>query len=102
MEDLHDGASQPARHDKVCAGVVTATKGSTHWEPKLAEIMRLRRHSSTARPHNPYRCPPGPYERASLVAYYLKTKKPRSKVLVLDAKDAFSKQKLFQQAWQQL
>jgi flavocytochrome c sulfide dehydrogenase-like protein/molybdopterin-binding aldehyde dehydrogenase-like protein len=47
-------------------------------------------------------CPPGPYERASLIAYYLKTKKPRSKVLVLDAKDAFSKQKLFQQAWQQL
>ena len=55
-----------------------------------------------AAPANPYRCPPGPYERASLIAYYLKTKKPRSKVLVLDAKDAFSKQKLFQQAWQQL
>jgi sulfide dehydrogenase [flavocytochrome c] flavoprotein chain len=55
-----------------------------------------------AAPVNPYRCPPGPYERASLIAYYLKTKKPRSKVLVLDAKDAFSKQKLFQQAWQQL
>jgi hypothetical protein len=36
-----------------------------------------------AAPANPYRCPPGPYERASLVAYYLKTKKPRSKVLVL-------------------
>lgn len=53
-------------------------------------------------PANPYRCPPGPYERASLIAYYLKTNKPRSKVLVLDAKDAFSKQKLFQQAWQQL
>jgi sulfide dehydrogenase [flavocytochrome c] flavoprotein chain len=55
-----------------------------------------------AAPTNPYRCPPGPYERASLVAYYLKAKKPRSKVLVLDAKDAFSKQKLFLQAWQQL
>jgi sulfide dehydrogenase [flavocytochrome c] flavoprotein subunit len=55
-----------------------------------------------AAPANPYRCPPGPYERASLIAYYLKTKKPRSKVIVLDAKDAFSKQKLFQQAWQQL
>jgi sulfide dehydrogenase [flavocytochrome c] flavoprotein subunit len=53
-------------------------------------------------PANPYRCPPGPYERASLIAHYLKTKKPRSKVIILDAKDAFSKQKLFQQAWQQL
>ena len=50
-------------------------------------------------PANPYRCPPGPYERASLIAWYLKTQKPRSKLLVLDAKDVFSKQKLFQQAW---
>jgi len=53
-------------------------------------------------PANPYRCPPGPYERASLIAYYLKTHKPRSKLLLLDAKDAFSKQKLFQNAWAQL
>ncbi len=53
-------------------------------------------------PANPYRCPPGPYERASLIAWYLKTKKPRSKLIVLDAKDAFSKQRLFQQAWAQL
>jgi sulfide dehydrogenase [flavocytochrome c] flavoprotein chain len=53
-------------------------------------------------PPNPYRCPPGPYERASLIAYYLKTRKPRSKLLLLDAKDAFSKQKLFQAAWPKL
>jgi sulfide dehydrogenase [flavocytochrome c] flavoprotein chain len=53
-------------------------------------------------PANPFRCPPGPYERASLIAYYLKTKKPRSKLIVLDAKDSFSKQCLFQAAWQQL
>jgi sulfide dehydrogenase [flavocytochrome c] flavoprotein chain len=53
-------------------------------------------------PANPYRCPPGPYERASLVAHYLKTRKPRSKLLILDAKDAFSKQKLFQNAWAEL
>jgi sulfide dehydrogenase [flavocytochrome c] flavoprotein subunit len=53
-------------------------------------------------PANPYRCPPGPYERASLIAHYLKTKKPRSKLILLDAKDAFSKQKLFQGAWQEL
>jgi sulfide dehydrogenase [flavocytochrome c] flavoprotein subunit len=53
-------------------------------------------------PANPYRCPPGPYERASLIAWYLKTHKPRSKILVLDAKDVFSKQKLFQDAWKQL
>ena len=44
----------------------------------------------------------GAYERASLIAYYLKSKKPRSKLIVLDAKDSFSKQRLFQAAWQQL
>jgi NADPH-dependent 2,4-dienoyl-CoA reductase/sulfur reductase-like enzyme len=53
-------------------------------------------------PANPFRCPPGPYERASLIAYYLKSKKPKSKVIVLDAKDAFSKQRLFQNAWKEL
>jgi len=53
-------------------------------------------------PANPFRCPPGPYERASLIAYYLKAKKPKSKIIVLDAKDAFSKQSLFQNAWKEL
>jgi sulfide dehydrogenase [flavocytochrome c] flavoprotein subunit len=53
-------------------------------------------------PANPFRCPPGPYERASLIAYYLKLKKPKSKVLILDAKDAFSKQGLFRNAWKEL
>jgi sulfide dehydrogenase [flavocytochrome c] flavoprotein chain len=53
-------------------------------------------------PANPFRCPPGPYERASLIAHYLKTRKPRSKLIVLDAKDQFSKQRLFQNAWQAL
>jgi NADPH-dependent 2,4-dienoyl-CoA reductase/sulfur reductase-like enzyme len=53
-------------------------------------------------PANPFRCPPGPYERASLIAYYLKTKKPKSKLIVLDAKDSFSKQRLFQTAWTEL
>jgi sulfide dehydrogenase [flavocytochrome c] flavoprotein subunit len=55
-----------------------------------------------APPDNPFRCPPGPYERASLIANYLKTSKPRSKLLILDAKDKFSKQGLFMQAWKQL
>jgi sulfide dehydrogenase [flavocytochrome c] flavoprotein subunit len=53
-------------------------------------------------PANPFRCPPGPYERASLIAYYLKTKKPKSKLIILDAKDAFSKQGLFRNAWKAL
>ena len=53
-------------------------------------------------PVNPARCPPGPYERASLIAHYLKTKKPRSKVIVLDAKDSFTMQWLFEAAWKEL
>jgi sulfide dehydrogenase [flavocytochrome c] flavoprotein chain len=53
-------------------------------------------------PANPFRCPPGPYERASLIAHYLKTTKPKSKLILLDAKDAFSKQRLFQNAWKEL
>jgi NADPH-dependent 2,4-dienoyl-CoA reductase/sulfur reductase-like enzyme len=55
-----------------------------------------------AAPATPYRCPPAPYERASLIAHYLKAKKPRSKVLILDAKDTYSKQHLYEEAWPQL
>ena len=55
-----------------------------------------------ALPALPYRCPPASYERASLIAYYLKAKKPRSKLIVLDAKDTFSMQRLFENAWAEL
>jgi sulfide dehydrogenase [flavocytochrome c] flavoprotein subunit len=48
------------------------------------------------------RCPPGPYERASLIAHYLKKYKPRSKVLILDANNYFPKQPLFTDAWNRL
>lgn len=55
-----------------------------------------------AAPPNPYKCPPGPYERASLIAHYLKTQgKGRSKILILDAKDRFAKQPLFLQGWRE-
>ena len=50
-------------------------------------------------PANPFRCPPGPYERASMIAHYLKNNKPRAKIVILDQKDKFSKQGLFQQGW---
>ncbi len=54
-------------------------------------------------PLAPYRCPPGPYERASMVAAYFKQAKPRSKVLVLDANpDVTSKGGLFKRAWSEL
>ncbi len=54
-------------------------------------------------PEAPYRCPPGPYERACQVAAYFKARKPRSKVLVLDAnQDVTSKGPLFKKAWAEL
>jgi NADPH-dependent 2,4-dienoyl-CoA reductase/sulfur reductase-like enzyme len=54
-------------------------------------------------PRAPYRCPPGPYERACQVAWYLKTRKPRSKVLVLDANDkVVSKEGLFRRVWEEI
>jgi NADPH-dependent 2,4-dienoyl-CoA reductase/sulfur reductase-like enzyme len=50
-------------------------------------------------PPNPYRCPPGPYERACMIAHFLKTKKPRAKLILFDAKKTFSKQAVFEQAF---
>lgn len=52
-------------------------------------------------PENPYRCPPGPYERVSLIANYFEQHKPNSKILILDPKDNFSKQGLFTAGWNQ-
>lgn len=54
-------------------------------------------------PPQPYRCPPAPYERACQVAFYLKTHKPRSKIVVLDANPVItSKRTLFERAWRDL
>jgi sulfide dehydrogenase [flavocytochrome c] flavoprotein subunit len=50
-------------------------------------------------PRGPFRCPPGPYERASMIAWYLKNKKPRSTVIVVDPADGFAKQGLFLEGW---
>ena len=50
-------------------------------------------------PNNPYRCPPGPYERACMIAHYFKTKKPKSKLVIVDPKKAFSKQPVFTEAF---
>jgi NADPH-dependent 2,4-dienoyl-CoA reductase/sulfur reductase-like enzyme len=54
-----------------------------------------------AAPENPYRCPPAPYERACMIAHYFKTNgKTKSKIVILDAKDKFTKQELFIQGWE--
>ena len=74
-----------------------------------AETVTLRRQLEAMRdggtcaiaiPEAPYRCPPGPYERACQIAHYLKTAKPKSKVLILDANpDVTSKGALFKRVW---
>lgn len=77
-----------------------------------AQTLNLRRQLETMAdggvfvmsiPKAPYRCPPGPYERASQVAYYFKNSKPKSKILILDANpDITSKKGLFTKAWADL
>ena len=70
---------------------------------KQLEEMRDGGVVAISVPLAPYRCPPGPYERACQIASYLKQAKPRSKVLILDANpDVTSKGKLFKQAWADL
>ncbi len=51
-------------------------------------------------PPNPFRCPPGPYERISMIAHILSNKNPKAKIIVLDPKEKFSKQALFTEGWQ--
>jgi sulfide dehydrogenase [flavocytochrome c] flavoprotein subunit len=76
-----------------------------------AQTMLLRRQLEAmkdggvfviAAPADPFRCPPGPYERVSMIAHYLKTNKPKSKIIILDAKEQFSKQGLFMGGWKAL
>jgi NADPH-dependent 2,4-dienoyl-CoA reductase/sulfur reductase-like enzyme len=82
------------------------------WVPGDGSQMQLLRRQLEAMkdggvvgmaiPPNPFRCPPGPYERISMIAHYLKRHKPRAKILALDAKEGFSKQPLFQDGWRAL
>lgn len=63
------------------------------------EAMREGGVFAMVAPPNPYRCPPGPYERISMVAHLLKQRNPTAKILILDPKEAFSKQSLFEEGW---
>ena len=68
-----------------------------------AQLHNLPDHGTVliCPPADPYRCPPGPYERATLIAWWLKRHKPRAKLLILDPKRSFSKQALFEHIWRQ-
>ena len=51
-------------------------------------------------PPNPFRCPPGPYERISMVAHVFRQRNPTAKIIIVDPKEKFSKQALFEEGWQ--
>ena len=78
-----------------------AYKGGSQTELLKSQIAAMPQGGTFAMvaPPNPYRCPPGPYERVSMVAHYLKANNPTAKIIVADPKPKFSKQGLFQEGW---
>ena len=78
-----------------------AYKGGTQVELLRAQIAAMPQGGTFAMvaPPNPYRCPPGPYERISMVAHYLRENNPTAKILLVDPKESFSKQGLFEDGW---
>ena len=79
-----------------------AYKAGSQSELLKAQIMAMPEGGRFAMvaPPNPYRCPPGPYERVSMVAHVLSQVNPTAKILVADPKPKFSKQALFEEGWQ--
>lgn len=79
-----------------------AYKAGSQTELLKAQVMSMREGGTycMVAPPNPYRCPPGPYERVSMVAHQLKQTNPTAKILIVDPKEGFSKQGLFEQGWE--
>ncbi len=78
-----------------------AYKGGSQTELLKAQVMAMPEGGTFAMvaPPNPYRCPPGPYERISMIAHQLKANNPTAKIIVADPKPKFSKMALFQEGW---
>ncbi|WP_171236575.1 NAD(P)/FAD-dependent oxidoreductase [Ruegeria sp. HKCCA6837] len=78
-----------------------AYKAGSQTELLKAQIMAMPEGGTFAMvaPPNPFRCPPGPYERISMVAHVLKKNNPTAKIIVADPKPKFSKMALFQEGW---
>lgn len=89
-------------HDQSTTDTITHAWKAGAQTALLANQLKAMQDGGTVvicAPPNPYKCPPGPYERASMIAYYLKKYKPKSKILILDPKSHFSKQSLFIEGW---
>ncbi|WP_298819216.1 NAD(P)/FAD-dependent oxidoreductase [uncultured Roseibium sp.] len=78
-----------------------AYKAGSQSELLKAQLMAMPAGGTFAMvaPPNPFRCPPGPYERISMVAHFLKQNNPTAKIIVADPKPKFSKMALFQEGW---
>ena len=78
-----------------------AWKSGTQVQQLKAQVEAMKEGGTFVMvpPPNPFRCPPGPYERISMIAHILKQKNPTAKIIVLDPKPKFSKQALFQEGW---
>lgn len=98
------------KYDSVPGWSQAAEETMPHaWKPGAQTLLLKKRLDAVPNggvivvvaPPNPYRCPPGPYERVSMMAHALKKAgKDRSKIFVIDPKESFSKQALFQEAWE--
>jgi len=93
---------QPEGYDEAAAARMPhAWQAGSQTELLRAQLRNMRDGGVVAIsvPAGPMRCPPGPFERASLIASYLKQHKPRSKVLIFDANNHFPKQDSFSAVW---
>jgi sulfide dehydrogenase [flavocytochrome c] flavoprotein subunit len=96
---------RPQGYDEAAAELMPhAWQAGTQTEILAAQLRAMRDGGVVAIsvPAGPMRCPPGPFERASLIAGYLKQNKPRSKVLIFDSNNRFPRQEAITQAWQSL
>jgi NADPH-dependent 2,4-dienoyl-CoA reductase/sulfur reductase-like enzyme len=98
------------KYDSVPGWSQAAEEKMPHaWKPGAQTLLLKKRLDAVPNggvivmvaPPNPYRCPPGPYERVSMMAHALKkARKDRCKIFVIDPKESFSKQALFQEGWE--
>jgi sulfide dehydrogenase [flavocytochrome c] flavoprotein chain len=96
--DSVPGYSRAASDGRAPHAYTTDGAGKQHLR-RLLEQMPNGGTVAMVMPNNPYRCPPGPYERACMIAHFLKTRKPKSRLVIFDPKKAFSKQPVFTEAF---
>ena len=93
--------SVPGYSAEVQSKMPHAWKSGTQTQLLKRQVLNMKKGGTfvLVPPTNPYRCPPGPYERVSMVAHLLKANNPKAKIIILDPKPKFSKQGLFMDGW---